>query len=108
MPLKPTIHTNSYEAANVLINWYNRVRNNNENPFDFYCGITCHPLQRMKEHKVPEGTPNFWINTDSFETASAVEKIMNNNNFDCGEQLGNGTDDSTFVYIYRKTKETEE
>lgn len=102
------IHKNSITATNVLINWYNVERNAHENPSDFYCGITCDPMRRMREHNPTNDADaiSWWIETNCFDTARHTEELMDSNHFDCGDQLGNGDEDSVFVYLYRKTSNT--
>ena len=99
---------NPIVAANILICKYNEVRLYNENPSDFYCGITKDPVRRMEEHNLPEGTFNWWVKTNCLETAQGTEEILDSNGFDCGKQIGNGDNDSVFVYIYRKSDKTKE
>jgi len=103
----PTID-NPIAAANILIHKYNEVRLCNENPSDFYCGITKDPMRRMDEHNLAKDTFNWWVKTNCLETAQGVEDIMDSKGFDCGSQIGNGDSDSVFVYIYRKSNQTKE
>lgn len=37
-----------------------------------------------------------------FETAKKLEAKMKDEGFDTGKQLGNGQEDSKFVYVYKK------
>lgn len=102
------MHNNFTTAANELIRWYNGVRRDDENPSDFYCGITCDPMRRMREHNPDndEDAIAWWVKTNCFETACNTEEAMDRNHFDCGDQLGNGNEDSVIVYLYRKTPNT--
>lgn len=102
------IFKDEFSACNHLINWYNSVRKENEIPSHFYCGITNEPLRRKDEHKLLPSDAWHHIKTESFDIAKWVEKLMSDNKFDCGKQLGNGKEDSIFVYIYRKAPHTDE
>lgn len=43
-----------------------------------------------------------------WKPAQGTEEILDSNGFDCGKQIGNGDNDSVFVYIYRKYDKTKE
>lgn len=78
----------------------------NLNRSDFYCGITNDLERRAGEHNVE----NFLIcaKCSSFEVSSAAEKLISEKGFDCGEQSGNGTDDSVYIYMYQKNPDVTE
>lgn len=67
---------------------------------DLYCGITNDLERRRKEHNVAQYIHT--VKMDSFELAQEVEAIMHDAGFDTGKQLGNGQEDTVYVYLYRK------
>lgn len=74
---------------------------------DYYCGITNDIQANKSRHKVDDYVvvcqcPNASI-------ASEVERLLGQDGFDVGERAGNGgADDSVYVYMYKKTKDTQE
>lgn len=66
---------------------------------DYYCGITNDLKRREKEHNAKILFAAKMSNTNE---AKEVETKLHDMGFDTGKQLGNGSDDSVFVYIYRK------
>lgn len=67
---------------------------------DLYCGITNELERRRKEHNVMQYIQT--VKMDSFELAQEVEAIMHDAGFDTGKQLGNGQENTVYVYLYRK------
>lgn len=66
---------------------------------NYYCGITNDVARRESEHKTSFlGS----IECKDFETAKKLEAKMKDEGFDTGKQLGNGQEDSKFVYVYKK------
>lgn len=66
---------------------------------DYYCGITNDLNRRSKEHNA-----TFILTKEmkSFEDAKKVEKLLHEKGYCTGKQLGNGNEDSVYVYMYRK------
>ena len=85
------------------IAWFNQQFENSkawyERKSNFYCGITNDLERRMNEHNVSQ---YFHVTCDSFETAKQVESLLYQEGFDTGGQLGNGQEDTVYVYMYRK------
>lgn len=69
----------------------------------FYCGITNNVTRREDEH---EADYLGWVNAKTFARAKSLEARMHKEGFDTGEQLGHGREDSIYVYVYRKTRNT--
>ena len=72
---------------------YGETRNN------YYCGITDDLDRRSKEHNAS------FIKTmeaDTFEGAKKLEKALDEAGFDAGDHVGNGTEKSVFIYMYKK------
>ena len=65
----------------------------------FYCGITNNLDRRDGEHNTKRLGA---IKCDSFDKAKKLEKMMHDEGFDTGKQLGNGKEDSVYVYVYKK------
>ena len=89
------------EIVNQFIAKYNEVKGFLDFPSLYYCGITNDLEQRLKYgHKV---TGNYWYyKCVNVEQARDVEKKLGDAGFDIGDRWGNGSDDSVFVYMYRK------
>lgn len=71
----------------------------------YYCGITNNVERREGEHKADYLG---YVKAKDAEAAKRLEARMHDEGFDTGAQLGNGQDDSVFVYVYKKNKNTEE
>lgn len=71
-----------------------------EGRYNFYCGITNNLERRYKEHNVAQYIHT--VKMDSFDLAQEVEAMMHKAGYDTGEQLGNGQEDTVYVYLYRK------
>lgn len=89
---------------------FNKVFQKNKGFFegkdDFYCGITNDIERREQEHNAEI---LFYVEAISFEDAKKLEQALHDEGFDTGEQIGNGQEDSVYVYIYKKIEgETEE
>lgn len=71
----------------------------------YYCGITNNVDRREGEHKA-----NYlgYVKAKNADAAKRLEARMNEEGFDTGDQLGNGREDSVYVYVYKKNKDTEE
>ena len=68
----------------------------------FYCGITNNLQRRMNEHN---SDALEWVESKTVDDAIALESELGKLGFDIGEKPGNGaSDDSVFVYIYKKEK----
>ena len=84
--------------------WFNSIYELNkmqgEGKSAFYCGITNDTDSRKKEHNV--GRFLGVTKCDTFETAKKLESLMHDEGYDTGGQVGNGQEDSVFVYMYRK------
>lgn len=84
---------------------FDRLKENNPSLSrgDCYCGITNDLARRQVEHNA-----KFFkhCKCGSFEVAKMVEEKLHEQGFDTGDQLGNGTNDTEYVYIYVKTKST--
>lgn len=70
---------------------------------DYYCGITDDLERRAKEHNVAGYCQTMHFLT--FEAAKAIEKELSSLGFDCGDQLGNGNENSVYVYMCYKAPE---
>lgn len=65
----------------------------------YYCGITDNLDRRSKEHNA------IFIKTmtaDTFEGAKKLEQALYDAGFDTGSQVGNGTENSVYIYMYKK------
>ena len=71
----------------------------------FYCGITNNVDRREGEHSADYLGH---VKCKSFEVAKQLEVRMHEEGFDTGKQLGNGQEDSVYVYVYKKDKDTKE
>lgn len=73
----------------------------------YYCGITNNVDRREGEHKA-----NYlgYVKAKDVDAAKRLEARMHEEGFDTGGQLGigNGREDSVYVYVYKKSKDTEE
>lgn len=70
----------------------------------YYVGITCNPERREKEHKTEFLAV---VNCSSVKKANELEKEADKFGFDTGKLSGNANnEDSTKVYIYKKTNKT--
>lgn len=90
------------ETVERFVSFYEMNKQENENPNDFYCGITNDLNRRREEHNV-----SVYIATtrcDNFKTAQLLEQRLKERGFDTGKQTGNGLEDSVYVYIYHKIK----
>lgn len=67
----------------------------------YYCGITNDIERRAKEHNTNVFGAIECANAD---VAKNLEAMMHDEGFDTGKQLGNGQDDSKFVYVYKKVE----
>ena len=94
------------ETINWFISQYNNAKGFLDIPSFYYCGITDNLERRAGEHNVSKYTAT--ATCDSFETACKIEEGLHNAGFDAGKQLGNGTEDSIYVYMYRKSQYTKE
>ena len=64
----------------------------------YYCGITNDLERRAEEHNA-----TFIVNLqmNSFEEAKIVEKALHAKGYCTGKQLGNGDEDTVYVYMYK-------
>lgn len=94
------------ETIDRFISQYNMERRVFDIPSFYYCGITENLDRRASEHNVSKYIAS--VTCDSFETACEIEKGLHKAGFDTGKQLGNGTKDSIYVYMCRKSQYTKE
>ena len=66
---------------------------------DFYCGITNDIERREQEHNAEI---LYCVKANSFEKAKELEQALHDEGYDTGAQVGNGQEDSIYVYIYKK------
>ena len=71
----------------------------------FYCGITNNVGRREGEHKADYLG---YVKAKNADAAKRLEARMHEQGFDTGDQLGNGQEDSVYVYVYKKGKNTVE
>ena len=67
---------------------------------DYYCGITDNLDRRAKEHNVDGYC--LTMNLITFEAARVIEQKLSTLGFDCGNQIGNGNENSVYVYMCYK------
>ena len=86
------------------VEWFDNIFELNKAPGDdkksFYCGITSNLEVRRVQHNVKQflGTTR----CDTFDTAKKLELAMYDAGYDTGKQLGNGTEESIYCYLYKK------
>lgn len=80
---------------------YDESRKTGDTKNNFYCGITCDLERRANEHNA-----SFicHIKCDTFDTAQELEKQLHAQGYDTGDKVGNGQENSIYVYMYRKIK----
>jgi len=66
---------------------------------NYYCGITDDLDRRAKEHNA---TFIKTMTADRFESAQKLEQALHDAGFDTGKQVGNGEEDSVYIYMYKK------
>lgn len=71
-----------------------------EKKSNFYCGITNDLETRKQQHNVDEYIA--CVKCDSFKTSKEIEALLHQEEYDTGKQLGNGNEESIYVYMYRK------
>ena len=76
-----------------------------DSKFNFYCGITNDIERREGEHNT---SFLYYVSSNNANGAKALEAALHDEGYDTGDQVGNGTDESVYVYIYRKTPATVE
>lgn len=94
------------EAVDKFNDAYYKAKEFGDTKSDFYCGITNDLERRCAEHNIEDVL--YSVEAKPFDTAKKLEKMLHNEGYDTGEQTGNGTSDSTIVYMYRKTTKTKE
>ncbi len=94
------------ETINWFISQYNQAKGFLDTPSDYYCGITNDLERRRIEHNISSYIAT--VTCNSFKIACEIEEGLHNTGFDTGEQLGNGTEDSIYVYMYRKNNQTKQ
>lgn len=87
------------DELQAFIHAYRCNFSSGETKMDYYCGITDDLTRREKEHNA---TFVKKISTDSFKSAKDLEQALHEAGFDTGKQVGNGNEDSVFVYMYKK------
>lgn len=93
------------EAVQRFNQVYLRNRKTGDSKYNFYCGITNDIERREGEHNA---NYLYYVECSTADMAKQLEAALNNEGYDTGDKLGNGTDDSVYVYIYRKTRATVE
>ena len=91
-------------SISETVDWFNSIYELNKMPGDskdaFYCCITNDKEERRKQHNVSRflGVTK----CDTFETAKKLESLMHEEGYDTGKQLGHGTADTVYCYLYKK------
>lgn len=93
------------EAVQRFNQVYLRNRKTGDSKYNFYCGITNDIERREGEHNT--SFLYYVINNDA-DSAKELEAALHDEGYDTGDKVGNGTDESIYVYIYRKTQTTVE
>lgn len=93
---------NFEETIQWLYEQYEQNRIWYERPSNFYCGITNDLETRTQQHHVDELIAS--VKCSSFDMSRQIEQRLHEAGFDTGKQLGNGQEDSIYVYMYRKIK----
>lgn len=75
-------------------------RINGDKKSDYYCGITKDIQQREKDHNTQF---LYYVEMSNGDEAKRLEAALHDEGYDTGKQLGNGDNDSIYVYIYRKS-----
>lgn len=92
------------EIANIFwqryLSIYYAHPNENLQRNDFYCGITDDLDRRAEEHNLEQF--DCCAKCASFAISSEVERKLDKKGFDCGKHLGNGQNNSVYVYMYKK------
>lgn len=83
---------------------YTNNRKTGDTKFSFYCGITNNLERRNTEHNIDKVL--YYVTSDTFDTAKELESLLQEEGYDTGDTLGNGTDDTIIVYMYRKGSNT--
>lgn len=83
---------------------YTNNRKTGDTKFSFYCGITNNLERRNTEHNIDKVL--YYVTSDTFDTAKELESLLHEEGYDTGDKLGNGTDDTKIVYMYRKGSNT--
>lgn len=93
------------EAVTQFDACYSKHRQIGDTKKDFYCGITNDIERREQEHHA-----NFLyhVEANNSDVAKKLETKLHNAGYDTGDKLGNGSDDSIYVYMYRKHSFTKE
>ena len=90
---------------NEVMDLFNEISSHASNN-KYYVGITCNPDRREGEHKADFLAV---IDCPSVEKANELEEMADKYGFDAGYSVGNAhNEDSTKVYIYKKSPNTVE
>lgn len=73
---------------------------------EFFCGMTNNVTRRRNEHGASEIV--YYVKLLKKEYAEQVLEELKKIGFDTSKQIGNGQDDSLWVYVYQKTIMTTE
>lgn len=88
---------------------FNQVYLNKHKPgdskYNFYCGITNDIKRREGEHNT---SFLYYVSSNNANAAKELEAALHDEGYDTGDQVGNGSDDSIYVYMYRKHSFTKE
>lgn len=87
------------DALQAFIQAYLYSSSYGETKKDYYCGITDDLERRAGEH---HATFIKTMTVNTFEDAKELEQALHDAGFDTGEQVGNGTEDSVYIYMYKK------
>ena len=93
------------EAVQKFNQVYLNKRKPGDSKYNFYCGITNDIERREGEHNT---SFLYYVSSNNANVATALEAALHDEGYDTRDQVGNGTDESIYVYIYRKTPTTVE
>lgn len=98
--------TAKLHAFSELVQYIHRHTDGEAEFSDWYAGLSEEPEERMeKGHNVPEGADSLWYSLHTEGAARSVEDELLSLGLDGAD--GGGDDDASYVYIYRKTQETD-
>ena len=96
------VHITIEQALNWFEDAYKSHRHPEDTKDNFYCGITNDPERRKgsDEHNVESYL--VLLECQDGDTAKDLERMLNDAHFNVGNEAGHGTDESVFVYMYRR------
>lgn len=105
LTIKSIFHVGQNLSMDEVIDLFKHICSN-ANKGGYYVGITCAPKRREGEH---EAAFLAVIKCQSVDDANNLERELSKIGFDAGKHVGNvHNEDSTKVYIYKKTDSTTE